>query len=195
MAAPVQPRLSLAEWLVLCLICEAPSHGFALARTLSGDGELGTIWRVPKPVIYRALQRLEDAGLVATVELQQSNAGPVRSLVDTTDAGRTAAMAWLAQPARHNRDVRSELLAKLALLHRAGADPAELVAAQRAQLEPVAEALHQKLARTAGFDRTVVLWRWEMVIATLRFLDDALSEPAAGARPREAGRSGIASLS
>jgi DNA-binding PadR family transcriptional regulator len=183
MAAPL-PRLSLAEWLVLCLVCEAPSHGFALARTLSEEGELGTIWRVPKPVIYRALQRLEDAGLVATVELQPSNAGPVRSLVDATDAGRDAAAGWLAQPARHNRDVRSELLAKLALLDRTGADPAELLAAQRAQLEPVAEALHRKLARTTGFDRTVVLWRWEMVAATLRFLDEAVTEPATRARVR-----------
>jgi DNA-binding PadR family transcriptional regulator len=183
MAVPL-PRLSLAEWLVLCLVCEAPSHGFALARTLSEDGELGKIWRVPKPVIYRALQRLEDAGLVATVELQPSNAGPVRSLVDATDAGRDAAAGWLAEPARHNRDVRSELLAKLALLDRTGADPADLLAAQRAQLEPVAEALHRKLARTAGFDRTIVLWRREMVVATLRFLDEVATEPAARARAR-----------
>ncbi|HUB38382.1 MAG TPA: PadR family transcriptional regulator [Streptosporangiaceae bacterium] len=183
MAAPF-PQLSLAEWLVLCLIREAPAHGFALARTLSEEGELGKIWRVPKPVIYRALQRLEDAGLVATVELQPSNSGPVRSLVDATDAGKDAAAAWLAQPARHNRDIRSELLAKLALLNRAGADPADLLAAQRAQLEPVAEALHRKLDRTTGFDRTVVLWRWEMVVATLRFLDDAVSEPATEAQAR-----------
>jgi PadR family transcriptional regulator AphA len=184
MAAPDQPRLSLAEWLVLCLVCEAPSHGFALARTLSEDGQLGKIWRVPKPVIYRALQRLEDAKLVATVELQPSNAGPVRSLVDATEAGRHAAAAWLTQPARHNRDVRSELLAKLALLGRAGADPADLLAAQRAQLEPVAEALHRELARTTGFDRTIAMWRWETVVATLRFLDDSLREPVTPARVR-----------
>jgi len=181
MSAPLL-RLSLAEWLVLCLVCEEPSHGFALARILSEDGELGKIWRVPKPVIYRALQRLEDAGLVATVELQPSNAGPVRSLVAATDAGRDAATGWLAQPARHNRDVRSELLAKLALLDRVGTDPAELLAAQRAQLEPVAEALHRKLARTTGLERTIVLWRWEMVVATLRFLDEAVAEPARPAR-------------
>ena len=108
----------------------------------------------------------------------------MRSLVDATDAGKDAAAAWLAQPARHNRDIRSELLAKLALLNRAGADPADLLAAQRAQLEPVAEALHRKLDRTTGFDRTVVLWRWEMVVATLRFLDDAVSEPATEAQAR-----------
>jgi DNA-binding PadR family transcriptional regulator len=176
MATSAQPRLSLAEWLVLCLITEAPSHGFALARTLSEEGELGKIWRVPKPVIYRALQRLETAGLVATVELQPSSAGPVRSLLDATDRGRDAAAAWLTEPARHNRDIRSELLVKLALLDRAGADPALLLAAQRAQLEPVAAALELKLARAAGFDRMIILWRRETVAATLRFLEDALRE-------------------
>lgn len=170
------PRLSLAEWLVLCLISEAPSHGFALARTLSEDGELGKIWRVPKPVIYRALQRLETVGLVETVELQPSSEGPVRSLVDITQAGRYAGAAWLATPARHNRDIRSELLMKLALLDRAGADPSTLLAAQRAQLEPIADALQAALTRTTGFDRTIILWRWQTVAATLRFVDDALRE-------------------
>lgn len=161
---------------MLCLVSEAPSHGFALARTLSEDGELGQIWRVPKPVIYRALQRLETAGLVVTTELQPSSTGPVRALVDVTDAGRQAATAWLAKPVRHNRDIRSELLMKLALLDRADADPVPLLAAQRAQLEPVAEALEGRLTSVTGFDRMIISWRLQTVAATLRFLDDALPE-------------------
>ncbi len=167
---------------MLCLVSESPSHGFALARTLSEDGELGQIWRVPKPVIYRALQRLEVADLVVTTELQPSSAGPVRSLVDVTDAGRRAAAAWLTKPVRHNRDIRSELLMKLALLDRAAADPVPLLTAQRAQLEPVAEALQVKLASSTGFDRMIILWRWETVAATLRFLDDALRDAASVAK-------------
>jgi DNA-binding PadR family transcriptional regulator len=177
MPAPTESRLSLAEWLVLCLVCESPAHGFAITRVLAGDGDLGQIWRVPKPVIYRALQRLEAAGLVATVEIQPSTAGPARSLVDATKPGRRAATAWLTRPVIHNRDIRSELLVKLALLERAGADAAPLLTAQREKLEPVAEALHARLAEAAGFDRTVTLWRCETVAATLRFLD-ALREPA-----------------
>src|SRR5262245_14785624 len=137
MPAPAHPRLSLAEWVVLCLVSESPSHGFALARILGGDGELGQIWRVPKPVIYRALQRLEDAGLVELVELQPSTEGPVRSLVEATAAGKNGAATWLARPVQHNRDIRSELLVKLALLDRAGRDPAPLLEAQSALLVPV----------------------------------------------------------
>ena len=184
MPDPTQPRLSLAEWLVLCLVSEAPTHGFALARTLSEDGELGQIWRVPKPVIYRALQRLEIVGLATTVELQPSSEGPVRSLVDVTRAGREAATAWLTKPARHNRDIRSELLMKLALLDRAGADPTPLLVAQRALLDPVADALQVRLAAATGFDRMIILWRRETVAATLRFLDDAVNQASRVAKAR-----------
>jgi DNA-binding PadR family transcriptional regulator len=183
MPAASQPRLSLGEWVVLCLVCEAPTHGFALARILGADGELGQIWRVPKPVIYRALQRLETLGLVALIELQPSTEGPVRSLVDATGPGREAAAAWLAKPVSHNRDIRSELLVKLALLDRAGADAAPLLGAQRAQLQPVAEALRLKLAAGSGIDRAVTLWRFETVTATFRFLD-AVRQPETAGRGR-----------
>jgi DNA-binding PadR family transcriptional regulator len=170
MPSAPEPSLSLAEWVVLCLVCEKPLHGFALARLLGQDGSLGQVWRVPKPVIYRALQRLEQLGLVATTE-QPSNQGPVRSLVDATSAGRELASAWLTRPAGHNRDVRSELLVKLAILDRSGADPAPLLEAQHEQLIPVASALQDRLAGATGFDRTLILWRGETVSATLRFLD------------------------
>jgi len=177
MPASARPRLSLAEWVVLCLACEGPSHGFALARILGSDGELGHIWRVPKPVIYRALQRLEDAGLLELVELQASTEGPVRSLVEATRAGRDAAAAWLAKPVSHNRDIRSELLTKLALLDRAGRDPAPLLDAQSALLEPVAHALRARLAEASGVERAITLWRCETVEATLRFLAE-LRQPS-----------------
>lgn len=163
--------MSLAEWLVLCLICERPAHGFALAALLGPDGEMGQVWRVPKPVVYRALQRLERLGLVQTTEQQPSSQGPVRSLVDATSSGRETAAAWLSRPAGHNRDVRSELLVKLALLARSGADPQRLLDAQREQLIPVARALQDRLNEATGFDRTLILWRSETMTATLRFLD------------------------
>jgi DNA-binding PadR family transcriptional regulator len=166
-----EPTLSLSEWLVLCLICEEPRHGFAIARLLDSEGSMGRIWRVPKPVVYRAMQRLEQLGLVESAELQPSSLGPAKLPVDATASGRARAADWLSRPASHNRDVRSELLVKLALLDRAGRDPRPLLDAQREQLKPVARALRQRLAGASGFDRTLILWRSETVTATLRFLD------------------------
>jgi DNA-binding PadR family transcriptional regulator len=171
MPAADAPALSLSEWLVLCLICEKPTHGHALAGLLGPSGGLGQVWRVHKAVIYRSIDRLESPGLVRTVGEQPSSKGPVRSLVEATPAGQAAARAWLGQPATHARDIRSELLVKLALLDRGGADPRQLVLAQRQELVPIAEALTDRLDKATGFDRTVALWRHETISATLRFLD------------------------
>jgi len=177
MTSPEDRSLSLSEWLVLCLVREQPRHGFAIARLLEADGSLGKVWRVPKPVVYRALQRLEQLGLVRTTEQQATSQGPVRSLIDATPAGREAASAWLARPVSHTRDVRSELLVKLALLDRTGTDPQPLLATQREHLAPLADLLRARLGDATGFDRTLALWRYETVSATIRFLD-ALSAPA-----------------
>jgi DNA-binding PadR family transcriptional regulator len=179
-----EPVLSLAEWLVLCLVCEEPRHGFAIARLLESTGSMGKIWRVPKPVVYRARQRLEQLGLVQSAELQPSSLGPAKLPVDATRAGRKLATNWLDRPASHNRDVRSELLVKLALLDRADLGSRDLLDAQRRQLGPMAAALEDKLAKASGFDHTLLLWRYETLCATLRFLDAELDRDLTQATAR-----------
>src|SRR5947209_451279 len=59
------PSLSLTEWVVLGVIGEQPAHGFAVSALTSGEGDLGRIWHIPRPAIYRALGRVEAAGLIA----------------------------------------------------------------------------------------------------------------------------------
>jgi len=169
------PGLSLAEWLVLCLVSEEPVHGFALAALLAPDGEVGMAWHVRKAVVYRAAQRLERLGLVTAEDRQHSRLGPPRSRLSATPEGHRAATGWLRQPVAHPRDVRSELLLKLALLARAGADPGDLLRAQRRQLIPVADGLATRLRTATGFDQDLTLWRHESVSATLRFLDTLLA--------------------
>jgi DNA-binding PadR family transcriptional regulator len=166
-----EQRLSLAEWLVLCLVGEEPTYGLVLAGLLARDGSLGQIWSVPKAVVYRALQRLELLALIRTAGEQRTHLGPARSLCEITPAGRMAAQAWLSTPVEHARDVRSELMLKLALLDRTGADSRDLLQAQLTRLLPVAAALDDRLRATTGFEHTLVLWRHEAMTATLRFLD------------------------
>jgi PadR family transcriptional regulator AphA len=165
-----QERLSLADWLVLCLVREEPTYGLILVGLLARDGTLGQVWSVPKAVVYRALQRLEVLGLIRTVGEQRTSQGPVRSLYQVTPAGTAAAAAWLGTPVQHPRDVRSELMVKLALLDRSGTDSRDLLQAQLARLLPVAAALDDRLRATTGFEHTLVLWRHEAMAATLRFL-------------------------
>lgn len=165
-----EPRLSLAEWLVLCLICEKPTHGFAIAGLLGPEGSLGRIWQVPKQVIYRAIERLELLGLVRSSGEQHSDRGPARTLVRATTAGKRAARTWLDRPVAHARDVRSEFLVKLALLQRGDGDRQKLLLAQLAQLIPIAAALDDRRRSAEGFERTLALWRHETMSATMRFL-------------------------
>ena len=169
------PRLSLAEWLVLCLVSEGTRHSFAIAGLLAPDGSLGRVWHVQKGVVYRAVQRLERLGLITVSEKEPSTLGPDRAQLQATPEGRQAAARWLRQPAGHSRDIRSELLVKLALLDRAGGDPRDLLQAQRGQLAPIADALAGQARTTTGYDHVLALWRHESISATLRFLDTLLA--------------------
>jgi DNA-binding PadR family transcriptional regulator len=169
-------RLSLAEWLVLCLVREGPAHGHGLAGLLARGGSLGQIWPVPRATVYRILPRLELLGLIRTTGEQQPNpGGPVRSVYTVTPAGQAAVQAWLSTPVEQFRDVMSELILKLALLDRAGADSQALVRAQYDRLLPLAAALDDRLSATTGFEHTLTLWRREEMTATMQFLE-ALSE-------------------
>jgi DNA-binding PadR family transcriptional regulator len=172
MRDPAEPRLSLTEWVVLCVAAEQPTHhGFALAAQLGRGSALGAIWYVARQQVYRSLERLARLGLIREAGREHSSTGPVRQLSEITPAGRELAGAWLGRPARHGRDVRSELLVKLALLDRAGANASDLVRAQRDELAPIAGGLEERLRSAEGSERTVMLWRREAISATLRFLD------------------------
>jgi DNA-binding PadR family transcriptional regulator len=173
-----EPVLSLSEWIVLSLVCEGLTHGSALVALVDRDGDLGQIWHVNRAGVYRSLDRLVDLGLIRLAGEQPSSRGPVRTLVQATVAGRIAAAAWQHQPVQHTRDIRSELLVKLALLHRSGTDPHDLLIAQHARLVPIAAALLERIATATGFDHTWLLWRYETASATIRFLDAlVLSSP------------------
>lgn len=167
--------LSLAEWLVLSVVRERRTHGFAVAALTGPDGEIGRVWTVPRPVVYRALGRLRDAGLIRETGTEPSTTGPARTLVEVTAEGDAAAEAWLTRPVAHIRDVRSELLLKLALLDRAGIDATGLLVAQRRTLEPIVAALGEARDRAEGFDRTLASWRYESALATLAFLNATLT--------------------
>lgn len=164
-------RLGLAEWTVLALVCERPVHGFAIAALTAADGELGRVWQIPRPVVYRAIGRLVDAGLIGA-EAVEAAGGPPRTLYAASPDGRERVEEWLAAPVPHVRDLRAEFLLKLAVLDRRGADASALVAAQRAVLEPIVAALRAEQDDADRFDRTLVAWRRVSAEAALAFLDE-----------------------
>ena len=163
--------LSLAEHVVLAVLDEQPAHGFAVAALTAATGPLGRVWQVPRPVVYRALGRLEDLGLVVP-EAVESGRGPQRTVFAVTAAGRALVREWLQTPVEHVRDVRSYLLLKLALLDRRGQSPARLVKRQKAVIAPIVDAVSRPRDDVEGFDATLVAWRRASARATAAFLDD-----------------------
>jgi len=176
------PDLSLPEWTVLAVVAEHPTHGFAIAQLTAPQGELGRIWHIPRPVIYRAIGRLLETGLLVQAAVEAAR-GPQRTVYSVSPAGRDAVAHWLDTPVAHIREVRSHLLIKLALLDRAGGDPGGLLERQKAALEPIAEAIKAERPGPHGFDATLLAWRRATTAATLTFLDELTRETSrAGSR-------------
>jgi DNA-binding PadR family transcriptional regulator len=176
------PSLSLAEWTVLTVVSERPTHGFAIGQLTAPQGELGRIWHIPRPVVYRAIGRLVEDGLLVPGPVE-SGRGPRRTLYSATAFGQEAVRHWLDTPVEHVREVRSHLLLKLALLDRAGGDPTELLERQKATLAPIAEAINAEDAPSGGFDATLLAWRRATAAATMSFLDDVTrATSSAGSR-------------
>jgi DNA-binding PadR family transcriptional regulator len=169
MSAP-QPDLSLTEWVVLALLAEGKSHGFALARTLGRSTTLGEVWTVPRPLVYRAIGRLEEQKLIAAVGEEPGNPGPPRTIYQVTGAGRKAAVQWRAEPVAHLREVRTAFLAKVLLRQRSKESLGPLVEAQREVFTPIFAELN-RLFEEAGSDAAVAAWRYESSQAVARLLD------------------------
>jgi DNA-binding PadR family transcriptional regulator len=160
-------ELSLTEWVVLALVAEAPTHGFAISRELRVDSDLGRILTVHRPLVYRALDRLQEGELVERVTTEPGDAGPNRTVIRATRKGKPGLKRWFVAPVDHVRDLRIEFLVKLRLTERLGRDATALVAAQRAEL---ADTL-TRLAK-GGDDHDVVdQWRQHNAAAARDFLD------------------------
>jgi len=169
----VRAHLAAGDWAVLAVVAEGPTHGFAVAKTLAPEGEIGCVWSLSRPLVYRSLDQLVDVGLVEKGEAEPSERGPRRTTVEATARGKRMVGGWLKEPVEHVRDVRSQLMLKLLFIARSQLDPQPLLDAQKEQMLPVAAALETRVRSADGFDRTLAQWRLESTRAVLRFLDTA----------------------
>ncbi len=168
---------NLTEWVVLAVAAEGPTHGWAIARLLGKGGPLGEAWSSSRPLVYRAIERLEAAGLLRRAGRSEGR-GPDREILEITRAGVTAVEAWLCEPVDHVRDVRTTFLVKVLLLDRRGQDVGPLVRGQREQLASVVARLAAQAAEAQGSERIVAAWRAINADAVMRFL--ATLEETAG---------------
>ena len=170
----VDRALAPGEWAVLALLCERPGHGWALARQLTSEGELGAIWTMGRPLVYRSIDVLEQRHLVEASSFEPGARGPHRTVFRATADGRSALEGWLAEPVEHVRDVRSLLLLKLVFLRRLGLDARPMLEAQHAAVDAALRSLEQRVDGSEGSQRILLGFRLETTRAVLRFVDGLL---------------------
>ncbi len=154
----------LAKNVVLALIVEQSRHGWALHEELSSTGDIGRAWRLSRQLVYRAIDTLEDEGLVRRATPKDGR-GADKVIISATTRGKSHVSAWLDEPVAHLRDVRTELVVKVMLRQRAGLPMGSFIARQRRQFETLFTAIDRISA-----DNPVDAWRRESASAVKRYL-------------------------
>lgn len=159
---------------MLALLGERPAHGWALATQLSTTGELGAVWTMGRPLVYRSLEILEQRRLIEAAGLEPGARGPNRTIFRVTPAGSEALTQWLQEPVEHVRDVRSLLLLKLVFASRLDVDPRPMLAAQNDAIAAAVRALEARIRRSRGTEEILLRFRLESTRAVLRFIDGTI---------------------
>jgi DNA-binding PadR family transcriptional regulator len=139
---------------VLALLADEPAHGYEIKRAL--EERFGTVISpLNAGQVYTTLQRLQRDELVADDAVAQSGR-PDKRVYRLTEAGHRALEEWLGAPSAPTR-LRDDFFMKLVLAHSMGlADPAELIARQRAAYLRALGELERVLA-AGGADGTIAL--------------------------------------
>jgi DNA-binding PadR family transcriptional regulator len=94
MAARTTPPSPLAL-AVLCLLEVEPLHPYGLQRLIRLWGKDQVVNVGQRASLYKTIQRLQRAGLVAVAHTERDHQFPERTVYELTDAGRRQAREWL----------------------------------------------------------------------------------------------------
>jgi DNA-binding PadR family transcriptional regulator len=139
---------------VLALLADRPAHGYEIKRGL--EERFGSVVApLNAGQVYTTLQRLQRDELVADDTVAQSGR-PDKRVYRLTEAGERTLMEWLGAPSAPTR-LRDDFFMKLVFAQSLGlADPADLIARQRAAYMRALGELERVLA-DGGADGTTAL--------------------------------------
>jgi PadR family transcriptional regulator AphA len=160
---------------VLALLCERHAHGWAIASQLTSDGELGAVWTMGRPLVYRSIDILAERHLIEAAGHEPGIRGPNRTIFRATEAGHDALRRWLREPVQHVRDVRSLLLLKLVFAERLGVDTRPMLEEQHDAIAEAVTALERRIDGSHGSEEILLRFRLESTRAVLRFVDGTLA--------------------
>ncbi len=166
---------------MLALLCERHAHGWALASQLTPTGELGGVWTMGRPLVYRSLEILEQRGLIESAGHEPGVRGPNRTIFRATPAGREELMQWLDEPVDRVRNVRSLLLLKLVFADRLGVDPRPMLEAEHEAIAAAIGSLETRIGGSRGTEQILLRFRLESTRAVLRFVEGTLTQETVSA--------------
>ena len=130
---PTAPRSSPLALTVLALLHYQPLHPYGIQRLIKQWGKDQVVNVEQRTSLYRTIERLLAAGLIAVRETERDPRYPERTVYEITGSGRQTARRWLEEMLAEPRQEYPEFPA--ALSHVLMLEPAELadVLDQRAQ--------------------------------------------------------------
>ncbi|GAA1989044.1 PadR family transcriptional regulator [Kitasatospora viridis] len=137
---------------VLSLLHFKPLHPYGMQRLLKQWGKEQVVNVGQRTGLYRAIERLLAAELIAVRETERDQQYPERTVYELTDAGRETTRTWLLQMLRTPKQEFPEFpvaLSNLMLL--APAEIEEALGARLASVEGTVAALEGGIAETAKF--------------------------------------------
>ncbi|MFC8260048.1 PadR family transcriptional regulator [Streptomyces sp. NPDC057291] len=94
---PSAPRSSPLALTVLALLHYKPLHPYGVQRLIKDWGKEQVVNVSQRASLYRTIERLNGAGLIAVRETGRDQQYPERTVYEITDAGRETARAWLEE--------------------------------------------------------------------------------------------------
>ena len=133
------PRSSPLGLTVLALLHYQPLHPYGIQRLIKQWGKDQVVNVEQRTSLYRTIERLLAAGLIAVRETERDPRYPERTVYEITDAGRQTARRWLEEMLAEPRQEYPEFPA--ALSHVLMLEPGELADVLDRRAERLAAAL------------------------------------------------------
>ncbi|HUX71355.1 MAG TPA: PadR family transcriptional regulator [Cellulomonadaceae bacterium] len=140
MPTPSTFRRSGLALAVLGLLENGPMHPYGIQRLLKQWGKDDVVNVGQRASLYRIIDRLEAAGLIASGETRRDERYPERTTYRLTDSGRAASRRWLAEMIATPRNEFPEFPAALSFVMLLPPDVVRELLEQRQEL--LAERVH-----------------------------------------------------
>ena len=151
---------------VLGMLHTRPLHPYGIQRLIKQWGKDQVVNVSQRVSLYRTIDRLHTAGLVAVAETERDQQYPERTVYKITDAGRAATREWLEEMLAVPKHEFPEFPAALShVLMLTPQETLELLERRETLLAAMHQGLAAGLASTAGMPRVISL-EAEYVLAT-----------------------------